>query len=117
MIDATAIASLASSVQTLVERLAPIIATSTTTSSSSSRERGTTTSRGRVEGGFIDIDTLFPYTVPEVIDLTHAPPTPQKGNAAKKGVDLKDWKVSMWGWGHNLALYKLARGPTENSCH
>jgi hypothetical protein len=34
--------------------------------------------------GWNDVNTLVDYTVPDTLDLTHSPPTPGKGKAAKR---------------------------------
>jgi hypothetical protein len=81
--------------------LSTIITTATTTATtSSSRRRRITAPSGRAEGEYIGIDALFPYSVPEFIDLTHPPP-PEKGLP--------------WDWGHDLALYKLGGELTKFS--
>jgi len=82
MTDA-AIVSLASLVQILAEclvvatttgvELSTITTTATTTATTSSSKRRTITgSSGRAEGQYIGIDTLFPYSVPEFINLLHS---------------------------------------------
>jgi hypothetical protein len=30
------------------------------------------------------VDELVDYIVPDTVDLTHSPPTPERGNAAKR---------------------------------
>jgi hypothetical protein len=101
-----AITSLATSMQSIVQRLGPVLESSeaTTTSSSltasisassasistsittsiitSSSTRTHTTMDGYY--GWNDVNTLVDYTVPDTLDLTHSPPTPGKGKAAKR---------------------------------
>jgi hypothetical protein len=99
-----AITSLATSMQSIVQRLGPVLesleATSSLTAStsasvttsitasvttsiiSSSITRTHTTMDGYY--GWNDVDALVDYTVPDTLDLTHSPPTPGKENAAKR---------------------------------
>jgi hypothetical protein len=122
MTDA-AIASLASSVQILAEGLAAatttdvepstIITAATTTSSN--KRRGITASSGIVEGEYIDIDILIPYSVPEFLDLIH--PTLRQRRAMRRKEKALIWGFGrfQWDWGHDLALYKLGRELTKFS--
>jgi hypothetical protein len=106
-----AITSLATSMQSIVQRLGPVLESSEATTTSSSIITGTSASTSAsitastsasittsiitssttrthttMDGyyGWNDVDALVDYTVPDTLDLTHSPPTPGKENAAKR---------------------------------
>jgi hypothetical protein len=82
----TTLASIASSMEALVQRLAPsvplaVVTTTTMRETIYQTTRETTYQRsGRATDieDYIDIDQLVAYDVPETLDLTHQPPTPEK---------------------------------------